>query len=301
MILEPKGYAYIRNEYNDLKQAIRSTFCNADGSVFTDCPDGYAVTTRTYDSAGNVARQSYYDANGNPVLLPAGYHTVEKEYNESKKPVKTAYFDTEGNLVPGTRDGYAVVRDSYDDAGNIIQETYYDKDDKPLLLSSGYAGLRKAYNAQNKVIRTEYLGEDGEPIALANGTAVLLNAYDDAGNMISETYLDLSGSRHVIESTNPRSYYAYAEIIKIYNENNKLIEMEYCTVDDMLSPGPHGFAVQTYEYDEKGRQIRTSWFDQARDPYVNSKGYASMTTVYAGDGSKTDTYYDAAGNIVVLQ
>ena len=119
--------------------------------------------------------------------------------------------------------------------------------------------------------------------------------------MISETYLDLSGNRHVIESPNPNAYYAYAEIRKIYNENNKVVETDYCSMDDMLSTGPSGFAVQTYEYDGEGRQIRTSWFDQGRVPYVSSKGYTTMTTTYNADGSKTDTYYDAAGNVVVPQ
>ena len=248
-----------------------------------------------------MASQSYFDANRDPVLLPAGYHTVEKEYDENKKPVKTAYIGLNGERVAGSSAGYSVVRNSYDDRGNVILETYYDTEDRPFLLSSGYAGLRKEYDENNKVIRTEYLGENGQNIALANGTAVLLNSYDDAGNMISETYLDLSGNRHVIESPNPNAYYAYAEIRKIYNENNKVVETDYCSMDDMLSTGPSGFAVQTYEYDGEGRQIRTSWFDQGRVPYVSSKGYTTMTTTYNADGSKTDTYYDAAGNVVVPQ
>ena len=51
----------------------------------------------------------------------------------------------------------------------------------------------------------------------------------------------------------------------------------------------------------QGRQIRTSWFDQSKTPYVSSKGYVTMSSSYAEDGTKTDTYYDAAGNVVVMQ
>ena len=301
MIFDPKGYAYVRKDYNDQKQVIRETFCNADGSAFTGSSDGYAVMTKSYDEAGNVASQSYFDADGTPILLPAGYHTVEKEYDQNKKPVKTAYFDTDGKRVAGTSNGSAVIRNEYDDKGNVTYEAYYDTDDKPLTLAAGYAGLRKVYNEQNKVIRTEYLGENGEPIALENGTAVLCYDYDDAGNIISETYLDLSGNRHTIESPNPDKYYAYAEIRKFYNENNKVVETEYCTADNMFANGPSGFAIQTFEYDDQGRQIRTSWFDQSKTPYVSSKGYVTMSSSYAEDGTKTDTYYDAAGNVVVMQ
>ena len=298
-IFNPKGYAYVRFDYNDKKQAVRETFCNPDGSVFTGSPDSYSVTIKNYDDSGNVVSQSYFDAEGVPVLLSAGYHTIEKEYNQNKKPVKISYFDTNGKRVAPK--GYATIRLSYDDAGNIIMETYYDAEDRPITLAAGYAGFRKAYNEQNKVIRTEYLGENGELKALANGTAVLCNDYDDAGNMIFETYLDVSGNRHTIESPALKKYYAYAEIRRFYNESNKVVEMEYCTIDDMLANGPNGFALQTFEYDDLGRQIRTSWFDQSKAPFVSPKGYVTMSSSYSEDGTKTDIYYDPVGNVVSMQ
>ena len=60
------------------------------------------------------------------------------------------------------------------------------------------------------------------------------------------------------------------------------------------------FSIQRFEYDEQGRQIRTSWFTVDDQPYVNASGYASMTSTYASDGTKTDAYFDAEGNEVKL-
>jgi len=275
---------------------VRETFCNKDGTPFTQSPDGYVITTKSYDAAGNVASQAYFDEKETPVMLPAGYQRVDKDYDDKKQVVRSSYFDASGTPAV-INSGYASIRYVYDDAGNAIQESYFGADGNPIALSAGYSMVRKAYNDQKKVVRTEYRDGGGSYFPIANGTAVVLNEYDDRGNMISETYLDAQNNRHAISG----SGYEYAELRKIYDENNHVIETDYCTANDLLTPGPSGFAVQTYVYDAEGRQVRTSWYDQARNPYVNSKGYVSMITSYNEDGSKADTYVDINGNAVAVQ
>lgn len=58
------------------------------------------------------------------------------------------------------------------------------------------------------------------------------------------------------------------------------------------------YSIQRFEYDAQGRQTLTAWFTVNDEPYVNDKGYASMVSTYASDGTKTDIYYDANGNEV---
>ena len=326
-----KKYTQIVDVMDNMRHVVEERFISADGELVLN-EEGYAVIRKKYDSTGNIIRVSYFDEHDSPVLVEnLGYSSVAITYDENGNNIRTAYFGADGNISENKNGtaivlkeyntnhqlireeyhdpsdkkviqqslGCCIIKKEYDDKGNAILETYYDTEDKPLTITAGYAGVRKSYNEQNRLIRTEFLGEDEKPIALANGTAVLCYDYDDARNIISETYLDLSGNQHIIESTNPNTYYAYAEIRMFYNEKNKVVEMEYCNGDNMLANGPEGFAIQTFEYDDLGRQIRTSWFDQARIPYVNSKGYATMSSSYAEDGTKIDTYYDAGGNVIV--
>ena len=81
----------------------------------------------------------------------------------------------------------------------------------------------------------------------------------------------------------------------------KLIEEAYFDADGDPAKCASQFSIKRNEYDELGRQTLTAWFTTNDEPYVNDKGYASMATTYAADGSKTDTYYDANGNEVTVE
>lgn len=80
-----------------------------------------------------------------------------------------------------------------------------------------------------------------------------------------------------------------------------MIEQAYIDADGDPAKCASQYSIQRYEYDPQGRQILTSWFTVNDEPYVNDKGYVSMATTYAADGSKTDTYYDKNGNEVKVE
>jgi hypothetical protein len=202
------------------------------------------------------------------------------------------------------KSGYSSVTYERDDRGNTLLESYLDQDGDPIVAASGYAAVRKEYNEQNKVTKTEYLGTDGNPVAIKNGTAVVLNTYDDKGNMLTESYQDVDGDTHAITSdpkAKPDKYYSYTEIRKTYNDQNKLTEQAYYDADGDRAKCAQQYSIQRYEYDKLGRQTLTSWFNVNEEPYVNDKGYASMASNYAEDGTQTDTYYDAEGNEVYVE
>ena len=90
--------------------------------------------------------------------------------------------------------------------------------------------------------------------------------------MISETYLDIDGDPHTNKKSTKKIYYAYAEIRKTYNENNKLTETSYYDSDGNITEGPSGYATQRLEYDAQGRQTLSEWLDEDGDPYTNKKG-----------------------------
>ena len=140
-------------------------------------------------------------------------------------------------------------------------------------------------------------------MALSNGTSAIINEYDEKGNAIRETYEDVNGEAYSIENPNKEdsdNWYSYSEIRKTYDNQNRMIELAYFDADGAPAKSAQQFSIQRFEYDEQGRQIRTSWFTVDDQPYVNASGYASMTSTYASDGTKTDAYFDAEGNEVKL-
>ena len=305
LIMDKDGVAYTRLEYDPWKRPIKEIFIGEDDNPLFAESKGYAATAKEYDYAGNIILQTYYDVYDNPVYLPAGYAAVRKEYDSKNKPAREEYLNKSGNIISPSdlKKGYSAVSYERDDHGNILLESYFDQNGNPIASASGYAAVRKEYNESNKPVKTEYLGTDGERVAISNGTSAVLNEYDEKGNMIRETYEDEDGDQHAIESkSKDRSkYYSYVEIRKSYNEQNKLIEQAYFDADGDPAKCSNQYSIQRYEYDSLGRQTLTEWFTVNDEPYVNKKGYASMTTTYNADGSKTDTYYDANGNEVIVE
>ncbi len=72
--------------------------------------DQYAQTTKTYDEAGRVLTQSWFDEAGAPVVMKDGSSAVRMQYDDSKKPVRTDYFDADGNPVCTTAGSASTLR-----------------------------------------------------------------------------------------------------------------------------------------------------------------------------------------------
>lgn len=308
LIIDADGVAWTKIEYDSSKRPVKETFIGENGEPLFVESKGYTITTKEYDKttdSANILGQAYFDADDNPVLLPAGYAAVRTEYNEENRPFLVDYLDRDGNPVKpqDMKSGYSSIAYEYDDRGNVACEFYFDEDGDPLAVPAGYQSLRKEYNDQNKVTKTEYLDAEGKRVALSNGTSAVLNEYDENGNAIRETYEDVNGKAYTIENPNKEDadkWYSYAEVRKAYNDQNKMIEQAYYDADGAPAKCAQQFSYQQFEYDEQGRQIRTAWYAIDDQPFVNAQGYASMTSTYAPDGTRTDTYFDAAGNEVKL-
>jgi len=53
------------------------------------------------------------------------------------------------------------VRYGYDDAGNVVEETYFDADDVPMLHTKGYHKVQREYDADKKKISEVFLDLEG--------------------------------------------------------------------------------------------------------------------------------------------
>ena len=79
----------------------------------------------TYDKMGNINREKYYGADGNPVRCSKGYAIVYREFDVYNQVVYEKFYDTDGFAIM-LEDGAVSYRYEYDDAGNVIKKTKYD-------------------------------------------------------------------------------------------------------------------------------------------------------------------------------
>ena len=85
----------------------------------------YSKVEYTYDKAGNINREKYYGADGNPVRCSKGYAIVYREFDVYNQVVYEKFYDTDGFAIM-LEDGAVSYRYEYDDAGNVIKKTKYD-------------------------------------------------------------------------------------------------------------------------------------------------------------------------------
>ncbi len=255
------GYIRIIDYLDRERRLVEERYEAADGT-YTTCESGYAVVRNEYDQAGNMTRSAYYDLQDHPMLVDEL--------------------------------GYAAVEYTYDEDGNKTSEKYYDVDDNMVIIDKGYAGVQYTYEEGNQIIRERYMDADGNPITLENGVASVLKKFENEGMTVTESWEDAEGKTFVFKGDD----YAYARIRRIYADMDHMIEMQYCDEDGEITAGPSGFAIQTYEYDEMGRQIGTAWFDEDKNAFTDSKGCSAMISAYDADGTRTDTYLDDKGNEV---
>ena len=279
-------------EYDERGREIRTAWFDERNQPVP--ADGAAAVEREFDDAGNVLVTRYFDTSGNIILFPAGYAWLEKEYNGIRQVVRETKRNADGSPFTRSDDGYVTARKEYDEKGNVTLEQYFDEDDDPETLPAGYAAIHMEYDDEHRVVRTDYLDKDGDPAALEEGFASVLLEYEDGGNTVTESWLDQKGKTFLFKGDD----YAYAGIRRIYADPDHVIEMQYCDERGRITTGPDGFALQTYEYDDEGRQIGTAWFDTDLKAYTNKEGYAAVITSYAEDGTAADTYLDEKGREV---
>ena len=94
----------------------------------TEVPFGdetYYRIEYTYDKTGNINREKYYDAAGNPVRCSKGYAIVYREYDAYNRVIYEKFFDTDGFAIM-LEDGSVSHRYEYDENGRRVKMTKYD-------------------------------------------------------------------------------------------------------------------------------------------------------------------------------
>lgn len=350
------GYAVIKNEYDEYGQRIKEYYYGEDGESLIisskyQCAGfifdydekgnkkyvryintekepmvrrdlGYASMALEYDNVGNKISEAYFDIDGQPVVCKdGGYASYVSEY-ENVKCMETRYYDRKGRLTLRKDEGYAVVKNTYDDYGQCTAQTYYDASGQlnPIIAKNQHcAGLRYKYDERGNKTDVKYLDLDENLMVRRDlGYARISMKYDDIGNKIEESYYDI-WNNPAIDKAGGYSYYQ-----NFYDERGKLHEVKYFIENiekngvDMLSNKMErsagseedkieeekdkegrlvlrkdtGYAQEVYEYDDLGQEVSCSYYGVDGEPVISTK-YLCAGFEYGYDerGNQTDIYY----------
>lgn len=274
------GYSIIVFEYDEIGRQIRKSYFDAEHNPAVDLKDNNTHSySYVYDDYGNITEiynygidgelkreglacrkikidpinscqleYAQYDCRGN--LFENSRYCME--YGDKKNPDKrTVYYnlDIEGNI---SRDyeGVFVSKYDYDNEGNNISETYYDRDGTtPMLCDKGYFGIRRVYE-NDKLVELYYINREGALTSSTNGYAKKEYSYDSKGNIIAETFIDSNGDKCEIDG--------YCSILYKYDVFNNLIQKNWKNIDGKNSSR---YVVKKYKYDYWGNLLEDANFN----------------------------------------
>ena len=247
----PEEAEYI--ESSAIPESVSSDTAQQNGEL------GFSeIETETEADRPTITEESIPDDAGNQIVGSDGDVLVERETDSEGQVIRESYFDLERKPVLAP-EGYAAILFEYDKAGNVKSEKYYGVEGEPIIIPSGAHKVTRSFDSQERVISEHYFDVKERPILIDKGYASVEYKYDEAGNIISESYFD--PTRKPVMSTS-------------------------------------GYHKVTRTFDEQGRVSSEQYYDETGSPVLCKMGYARIEFGY--DGGFSWAYFDVDGTPMEL-
>jgi hypothetical protein len=258
---QTEGYAIQKIEYDNKGNRTKISFFNASEKPLRIIKKGsyaYATQINEFDDLRHTTRITFFDERGNPAkegekVEDGAPSELLYGYNKWGHINYMAHADGSGTIVNSSASGYAITRTERDIRGNVLSDSYYDKDDKPCVdKDRNVHKVLWAYDKYNRWTETSYYDINNKPCVEKNDNVYKIErTYDTQGNQIESRYYDAS-----------------------------------------ISLRKDGYAIEKNKYDEQNREIERAWYDYLDRPFNNnSLGGHRRVNSYDESGAIYRTYY----------
>jgi tRNA A-37 threonylcarbamoyl transferase component Bud32 len=283
---EPRGNEnYAVKTYDSQGNLIDSHTFDSRGTPRLDS-EGVASARSTYDSFGNLLESRFFDVGQKPALCTDGYARVAYKYDDRGNQIEEAYFGLMDELVMNKKEGFAMLKASYDDRGYLSGTEYFDQTGKPAPIKDGYAKLVIVCDERQRPTTVTFFGTEGNPILTSQHIHVIARKFGTASNPTEVAYYGLNSEPTLATS-------GFFRTTLEYDGRGRLIQQSYFGVDDKPCPGPEGVARFTRAYDAHGNIIDCRLFgvDDRPTAHNSGEGYARWTAKYDDAGNKIESEF----------
>ena len=285
-----------RFEYNDAGLATKITAIDRDGRPMLDRTRGIAVEKRTYDEDLNRIRVEYQDIEGISAAQKDGTASVTTGYDDVGNLTEQAYFDLNGQPTHSEL-GVHRMTVAYDDDGHPTRLRVYDEKNRPTVSSNGTHEVRLECDRRGNITSSRYYGVDGRPTAVGDGRQRLvqempkyLQSIVNAG-VIGKVFAGNSqwGYRPAQASALNSSLYGVHHIKKTFDDKGRLIRTEFFDVADKPASNALGYARADWSYDDEDLPRQARYFNRNGQPTWHRGGYHAMVTEFKARRFKIET------------
>jgi len=229
--------------------------------------------TRT-NALGETEEVENLNAAGAVTVAKDGWAIARVRYDDAGNILETSYFDVSSRPTLH-KDGYHRATDKRDGFGNIIEERYWDVSGSLATGPQGCSGWDYQYDDFDNATRITCIGQDGKPTFNKGGYAIRALKFDKNHNVVDEQYFD-TAVQPVLSSQ------GYARATARYDEKlGKEVEKAYFLADGSTpAVTDRGDSRVEHEYDPLGREVKEAYFGIDGKPVRINKGYAAIVKEY---------------------
>ena len=179
--------------------------------------------------------------------------------------------------------GYARVEYEYDENGNKTAEKYFGPTGMPVRPKARRSAAVKTweYDDEGRLVSERYYDAEGNLFANTSNYAGIDNWYSEDGTVIETTYVNEYGK--TISTWIPAGY---CKLRKTYDRSGK-----------PMRGRPGYICTIVYEYDEAGRLIRESTYDENGELAMGTRKYCTIEYAYDEAGARSATYLRLNGSV----
>ena len=204
---------------------------------------------------------------------------AQKEYNENKKIASLTYVDEFGTPTVAEDLGYATIRYNYR-YNRQVGYTYYDLEGNKVNSTGGWAECRITHSSRGYVIERGYYDADGNLVIGPEGYARQTNDYE---------------LKYLLKTTNYGPDNKLLRSDKLFAVGvHRPVEQNWLNADGEVVPGPDGYAIVRYTYQDNHYLLSKTYYDETDAPYFyNKAGYARVEYEIKNGKTVKESYFDA--------
>ena len=274
-----------RRDESGLLLEMASLDYSSDGTLVpvNDIFGNASIRYSDFDPFGQARRGEYRGADGELVEID-GYAIFTQSYDDVGNVTQETLFGRDGQPAAG-RDGWHRRVTEYGEHGLVAQQTFWGIDGRPTSQADGCHELRLTYDEQGRSTGGECIGADGQPGGL-NAPRWRID-YDADGNVSSWSYFDAAGHK-----TSGRDGWHRLELH--YDPRGNVMVERYLDKQGRPANLWDKYSTVIYKYDALNHEIERTYRAADGLPTIVAKGYAQLRTEYDEYGNRIQERYYAA-------
>lgn len=293
LAMSSNGYAGWKAEYDNKNNQTKISYFGADGKL-VNANDGFAYALYTYDEKGNLITGKYFGTDSKPINSTE-YEApfVAKKYDHMGNNIYQGLFKDDGLTPVENSKGVHYMTAEYDQFGNIVCLSGFDKNNKATAYVNGCVKKRMKYDRQGNETEVSYFDEADQLVNCDLGYAVLKKDYNKQGQIICYTYFDPLNKPALNKDQNSH------KVEVDFDDKGNQTEARYYGTDNKLLRGE--YAIIRYKYNDAGDLIEKSTYGDNNQPYRSDSEIDYYKIVYERNASGElmySKYYKLNGELL---